>query len=53
MPFKPVPVLLTAALLGGCTSTQRLMDHATASVGLGDDAPKSYTSSSSSQPSRA
>jgi gamma-glutamyltranspeptidase/glutathione hydrolase len=54
MPFKRFSVLLAAplALLSGCQTIAQLGDHTAATLGLADDAPKTYTSSSVSEPSR-
>jgi gamma-glutamyltranspeptidase/glutathione hydrolase len=51
---KRILALLAAPLmLGGCTSMQSFGDHLGSAVGLEDDAPKSYTASSVSEPARA
>jgi len=39
--------------LGGCQTISGLGDHAAATVGLGDDSPKTYTASEESKPVRA
>ena len=39
--------------LGGCQTISSLGDHAAATVGLGDDAPKTYTASEESKAVRA
>ena len=49
LPFFAAPLLL----LGGCQTIASLGDHAAATVGLGDDAPKTYTASEVSKPSAA
>jgi gamma-glutamyltranspeptidase/glutathione hydrolase len=41
-----------AVLLGGCQTLESLGDHAAATVGLGDDAPKAYTASQESEATR-
>jgi len=40
-------------LMGGCQTMSSLGDHAAASVGLGDDTPKTYTASEESKPERS
>ena len=54
MPSKRLSALLAAplALLSGCNTVQSLGDHVAATVGLEDAAPKSYTSSLVSEPSK-
>jgi gamma-glutamyltranspeptidase/glutathione hydrolase len=42
-----------AFLLGGCQTIASLGDHAAATVGLGDDAPQTYTASEVSQAQRS
>ena len=48
-PFR----FLAALMLGGCQTITALGDHAAATVGLEDSAPKAYTSRSSSNPPAA
>lgn len=52
---KRLSALLAAPLLalGGCTTMQFIGDNMAASVGLADEAPRSYTSSEISEPTRA
>ncbi|MDB5734517.1 MAG: hypothetical protein JWN16_1154 [Alphaproteobacteria bacterium] len=51
---KRILALFVAPLmLGGCTTMQSLGGHIGSAVGLDDDAPKSYTASAVSEPTRA
>ena len=52
MTIKRFPALLAALLMGGCQTVSSLGNHMAATVGLQDDTPKAYTSSSVSEPSR-
>ena len=44
--------LLAATALGGCQTMQSLGDHTAATLGFGDDAPKTYTASQESEARR-
>jgi gamma-glutamyltranspeptidase/glutathione hydrolase len=52
---KRLSALLAAPLLvlGGCTTMASIGDNVAATVGLADEAPRSYTSSEVSEPTRA
>ena len=45
--------LMLPLMLGGCQTLESLGDHAAATVGLGDDAPRAYTGSAVSQAQRS
>ena len=45
--------LMLPLMLGGCQTLESLGDHAAATVGLGDDAPRAYTGSTVSQARRS
>lgn len=47
-----VAPLMLPLMLGGCQTLESLGDHAAATVGLGDDAPRAYTGSAVSQAQR-
>jgi gamma-glutamyltranspeptidase/glutathione hydrolase len=51
MPFKRISMFLALPLLalGGCQTVESLGDHTAALVGLGDDSPNAYASSSVSE----
>jgi gamma-glutamyltranspeptidase/glutathione hydrolase len=48
-----VPALMPILMLAGCQTIESLGDHTAATLGLGEDAPQSYTASEVSQGQRA